>query len=623
MLHHVGAIYEKDGTCTFRVWAPLAKSVDLLINVNAEFSNVENNKTLPLQKIDYGYWAIQKIEIAPDTRYHYILDGHLQRPDPASLSQPEGVHGPSAVVNHYNFNWTDTSWNAIPLKEMIIYELHVGSFSAEETFEGVVSKIEYLKELGINAIEIMPVAQFPGSRNWGYDGVFPFAVQHSYGGADGLKKLVDACHKAGIAVILDVVYNHMGPEGNYLNDFGPYFTDKYSTPWGKAINFDDAYCDPVRSFFIQNALMWFRDFHIDALRLDAVHAIKDLSAKHLLRELVDETILLQEAEGKKFQFIAESDLNDVRFINPTEKGGYGLQSQWVDEFHHALHAVVTGEKNGYYSDFGDMANLKKAFTETYVYNGNYSEHRKKFFGSSAKYNPASQFVVFTQNHDQVGNRMLGERLSQLVSFEMLKLIAGTLFVSPYIPMLFMGEEYGEKNPFQYFVSHSDPDLVQAVREGRKKEFEAFHLQGEAPDPQSEATLKSSSLQWNYKNDPQSEALFNFYKYLIQLRKVHKVFNVLDKNNLKVEAFEDNKVLTLERWAEDKNAELETSSVFCVMNFGKNDVDVLLHVNEGNWHKILDSADAMWLGPGRLSDDIAYASDKIKVSAESIVVYETK
>ncbi|MDQ3393859.1 MAG: malto-oligosyltrehalose trehalohydrolase, partial [Bacteroidota bacterium] len=557
------------------------------------------------------------------TFYKYKIDGHLLRPDPASMSQPEGVHGYSALVNHQNFQWADGSWQSMPMKDMIIYELHVGTFTQEGTFDGIISRLEHLQELGINAIEIMPVAQFPGSRNWGYDGVYPFATQVSYGGAEGLKRLVDACHRVNIAVILDVVYNHMGPEGNYLNDFGPYFTDKYNTPWGKAINFDDAHCDPVRAYFIQNALMWFRDFHIDALRLDAVHAIKDLGAKHFLRELADETHLLEKETGRKFQFIAESDLNDVLFINAAEKGGFGLHSQWVDEFHHALHAVATVETNGYYSDFGEMAHLKKAFTDTYVYNGNYSEHRKKFFGSNAKNNPASQFVVFAQNHDQIGNRVLGERLSQLVSFEMLKLIAGTLMISPYVPMLFMGEEWGEKKPFQYFVSHTDPELVQAVREGRKKEFEAFHIEGQTPDPQAEETLKGSVLQWDFKNDIKSKALFEFHKNLIQLRKSHKVFTALDKDNLKAEAFEETKVLTIERWAEDANAEYGTTSVFCVMNFGKDDVDVLLQVKEGNWQKILDSADTIWEGPGRLTDDIANASDKIKVRAESIVIYETK
>jgi maltooligosyltrehalose trehalohydrolase len=424
-------------------------------------------------------------------------------------------------------------------------------------------------------------------------------------------------------VILDVVYNHMGPEGNYLSDYGPYFTDKYNTLWGKAINFDDAYCDPVRSFFIQNALMWFKDFHIDALRLDAVHAIKDLSSKHFLQQLSEETLALGNNEGKLFQLIAESDLNDVRFINPVEKGGYGLHGQWVDEFHHALHGVVTGEENGYYSDFGQVSLLKKAFTDAYVFTGNYSPHRKKFFGSNARNNSASQFVIFSQNHDQVGNRMMGDRLSTLVSFEMLKLVAGTIFVAPYVPMLFMGEEYGEQNPFQYFVSHTDPALVSAVREGRRKEFEAFHSEMETPDPQSEETFFNSRLNWDFQNNEQYQVIYNFYKNLIFLKKNHNVLRILDNKNLKVEAFEENKLLTVERWVEDKSFETGSQSIFCVLNYNSSDMDVLLQIREGNWYKILDSADDVWKGPGRLSDDVPRASDTIKVRGESIVLYESR
>ncbi|CAN5453931.1 malto-oligosyltrehalose trehalohydrolase [soil metagenome] len=616
MMPEVGAIYDHAENCTFTVWAPFANSVDVKITSPKQLN-------VPLKKIEYGYWSVLVQDLKPGTLYFFQIDGNLQRPDPASLSQPEGVHGPSEVVDRFNFNWSDTTWKPIPVQEMIIYELHTGTFSPSGTFEGIISKLDHLKDLGVNAIEIMPIAQFSGGRNWGYDGVYPYAVQKSYGGVEGLKSLVDACHKAGIAVILDVVYNHMGPEGNYLSDFGPYFTDKYNTPWGKAINFDDAYCDPVRSFFIQNALMWFKDFHIDALRLDAVHAIKDLSSRHFLQQLSEETLELNNSEGKIFQFIAEIDLNDVRFINPIEKGGYGLHSQWVDEFHHALHAVATGERNGYYSDFGKVSLLKKAFSDSYVYNGNYSPHRKKFFGSDARNITASQFIIFSQNHDQVGNRMMGDRLSNLVSFEMLKLIAGSLFVAPYVPMLFMGEEYGEKNPFQYFVSHTDPDLVDAVSEGRRKEFEAFHNEKETPDPQSEETYFNSRLNWNFSDDNNSQVLYNFYKHLIFLKKNHNVLKVLDNKNLKAEAFEENKLLTIERWVEDKSFEIGSQSVFCVLNFNGSDMDVLLQIKEGSWYKILDSSDDMWNGPGRLSDDVAQGSDMIKVRAESIVIYETR
>ncbi len=335
------------------------------------------------------------------------------------------------------------------------------------------------RTIGVNAIELMPVVQFPGSRNWGYDGVFPFAVQHSYGGARGLQTLVDICHQKGIAVVLDVVYNHLGPEGNYLGAYGPYFTDKYNTPWGNALNFDDAWCDGVRQFFIENVLMWFRDFHVDALRLDAVHAIKDFSAVHILREIKMHVNQLTKETGRTHHLIVELDLNDPKFINPLEEQGFGMDAQWIDEFHHALRVTATGESTGYYSDFTGISHLAKAYQDAYVYDGQYSPHRFKKFGLKAENHPGQQFIVFSQNHDQVGNRMLGERTSQLVSLEMQKLMAGAVLVSPYLPMLFMGEEYAEPNPFLYFVSHTDPDLVEAVRKGRKAEFAAFHALGEA------------------------------------------------------------------------------------------------------------------------------------------------
>src|SRR5687768_905399 len=308
----------------------------------------------------------------------------------------------------------------------------------------------------------MPVAQFPGKRNWGYDGVYPFAVQNSYGGYKGLQQLVNACHQKGLAVILDVVYNHLGPEGNYFSAYGPYFTEEYKTPWGGAINFDDAWSDGVRNYFIENALMWFRDFHIDALRLDAVHAIKDFGSKHILREIKEQVNILMEQTGKKHYLIAECDLNDTQFIDPLEKRGFGMDAQWIDEFHHALRVTATGEKTGYYSDFSGIEHLAKAYKDAYVYDGQFSPHRFKNFGVKAQDNPGRQFIVFSQNHDQVGNRMLGERSSQLVSYEMQKLMAGAVLVSPYLPMLFMGEEYSESHPFLYFVSHTDPELAEAV-----------------------------------------------------------------------------------------------------------------------------------------------------------------
>ncbi len=479
----LGAYYLGDRRCEFTVWAPNAETVSLQILT-------PQPRTIPMQQKEWGYWQVTADEIEPGTRYLYQLNGGETRPDPASYAQPEGVHGPSQVIDQH-FVWNDQGWSGVPLDNMIIYELHVGTFTPEGTFEAIIPRLPDLRELGITAIEIMPIAQFPGSqpagegsayRNWGYDGVYPFAVQNSYGGPQGLKKLVEACHKEGIAVVLDVVYNHFGPEGNYMSHFGPYFTETYRTPWGSAINFDDAHSPDVRSFFIQNALHWLQDYHIDALRLDAIQAIYDLGAKHFLEELAENVAELSQQDGRRRYLIAESDLNNPRIIRSPDKGGYGLDAQWSDDFHHALHALLTGSDIGYYQDFGTCEHLAKAYRDTFVYDWKYSPHRQRFHGSSALDCPLTQFVVCIQNHDQIGNQMLGERLFQLISFESLKLAAGAVLLSPYIPLLFMGEEYGEEAPFTYFVSHSDPELIQAVRKGRKQEFEAFHYDGEPPIP---------------------------------------------------------------------------------------------------------------------------------------------
>lgn len=613
MRRQIGAHMNTAGACEFSVWAPLAHTVT--VNIIHPEKNL-----IPLTKDESGYWQGKAPGVIPGARYVIEINGE-SRPDPASFSQPDSIHEASEVVDLQLYHWKNTDWKGISLEQMIMYELHVGTFTEAGTFEGVISKLEYLKELGINAIEIMPVAQFPGTRNWGYDGVYPFAVQNSYGGHLGLQKLVDACHGAGIAVVLDVVYNHMGPEGNYLNDFGPYFTDKYSTPWGKAINFDDAYCDGVRNFFIENALMWFRDFHVDALRLDAVHAIKDLGATHFLQQLSHEVKKLAKESGRHLVLIGESDLNDNKFINPIKKGGFGLDGQWVDEFHHALHSVLTGEKQGYYEDFGGLEILRKAYEDTYVYNGTYSHHRKKIFGSTAAKNPFSQFIVFSQNHDQVGNRMLGERLSQLVSFEALKLAAGTFLASPYVPMLFMGEEYGEKSPFQYFISHTDEALVEAVRDGRKKEFEAFHNEGEVPDPQAAETFKRSTLKWDYARDEPSAVLLGLYKALIKLKKEHPAFQNFDRNSLKVSVNETQSLLILEKTASKSSPPVPVNTIIGIFNFGKEAATISLEIKQEVWEKLIDSADKAWLGPGNGQNDDFLKQNAITVQAESFILFE--
>lgn len=604
----IGAHYSPEKGTTFTVWAPEAEQVEVVLK--------DNNKIIPLQREAFGYWTALSEDARPGDRYLYRLNRETERPDPASQHQPDGVHEASAIVSHTDFNWTDQNWKPLPLEQYIVYELHVGTFTEEGTFRGVIEKLPELADLGITAIELMPVAAFPGDRNWGYDGVYPSAVQESYGGPDGLKELVDASHAAGIAVVLDVVYNHLGPEGNYLNDFGPYFTDKYNTPWGKSLNFDDAHSDHVRNFFFQNALMWLRDYHIDALRLDAVHAILDTSAKHFLQELQEHVEHLEQQLDRPFILIAESDLNDVRIINPREKGGYGLAAQWSDDFHHAVHALLTGEETGYYVDFGKPEQLQKVLQHGFVYDGLYSEHRQRTFGSDATANPARQFVVCAQNHDQVGNRMLGERLTQLVSYDMLKVAAGLVLLSPFTPMLFMGEEYGEENPFLYFVSHSDKDLVEAVRKGRKEEFAAFAWQGEAPDPQSEETFHQSKLQRSYQHSEKHRQLRDFYKALIQLRKSAPALARPDKSRLHVSADPHTRVLHLIHSG-------ESPYLYAVFNINYQPQKIKLIKEIGaDWDLVLSSVESRYGGAGMELPQEMQAGQEIELPPASVTVFQS-
>ena len=600
----IGVNFLADGTAFIRVWAPFAQIVEI---------EIQGKKLLPLQKEEYGYWFLQSKEIKPGDTYFFVLDRENKFPDPASLSQPEGVHGPSEAVDLNQGTLNDQTWKGVLPEDLIIYELHVGTFTPDGTFSGVINKLDYLKELGITALEIMPVAQFPGTRNWGYDGVYLFAVQDSYGGITGLKTLVDACHQKGIAVLLDVVYNHLGPEGNYLGAYGPYFTEKYHTPWGKAINFDDEWCDGPRHFFIENALMWFRDFHIDGLRLDALHAIWDFSARHILQELRENTYLLNERTGKTHLLIGECALNDVRYINPIEKGGYALDVVWCDEFHHALHAGLTGEQNGYYMDFGRIQQIAKSLKDAFIYDGIYSPFRKRVFGSKTAGQPGHKFVVFAQNHDQIGNRMMGERLTNLVDFEALKLVVGTMLVSPYIPLLFMGEEYGEESPFLYFISHSDSELVEMVRKGRKEEFKAFHATGEPFDPQSEETFQKSVLKWNFEQDDQKTALLDYYKALIRLRKEYPVFRNVDRKNCLVDFFEENMIILLTHKVKEKH-------LIAVMNFNKEAADVdLSQYIENTMEIVLYSAEKKWGGQGESLSGTDDEMRVIKIKGYSILI----
>ncbi len=588
------------------LWAPEASQVEIAL---------QDEQILPLEKSGDGYWNLITEKLKPGGAYKFVLDGSKELPDPASLSQPDGVHEASVALDLNAAEWTDQNWENPKLNQYIIYEIHTGTFSAKGTFDGIAEHLDHLIDLGINAIEIMPVAQFPGSRNWGYDGVFPFAVQHSYGGAERLQALVDTCHAKGIAVILDVVYNHVGPEGNYFAEFGPYFTDKYHTPWGQAVNFDDEYCDGVREYFIENVLMWFRDFHIDALRMDAVHAIKDLSAEHILaaiRKHVDE---LMEQTGRKHYLIVECDLNDPRFLDGSEKNGFGMDAQWVDEFHHALRITAGEPPTGYYSDFTGIKHLEKAYNDAYVYDGQYSEHRKKKFGKSAQDLSGSKFIVFSQNHDQVGNRMMGERSSALYSFEMQKVLAGAVMISPYLPMLFMGEEYGETNPFLYFVSHTDTALNKLVREGRKAEFAAFHAEGEAPDPDAEETFLRSKLQWHILNQPEHQTMLRYYKALIALRKQNPAFSSGDRNRITAVSYPDKNALVVKRWE-------PRQQIVCILNFSKEKQAIPAEDSIHNWELLLSSADEQWGGPCT-ADGACQELNKLIIQPESILIYTRK
>lgn len=603
----IGADYLGNGQCEFVVWAPAHDDVAVQV-VYPE------KRLIPMQKDEQGYWKTVAEGIEPGTLYFYKIAGETDRPDPASCYQPKGVHEASEVRDRKAMKWKDAEWSGIPLEDMIIYELHVGTFTPEGTFEAIIPRLKELREFGVNAIEIMPVAQFPGDRNWGYDGAYAYAVQHSYGGPEGLKKLVDSAHREGLAVILDVVYNHFGPEGNYTSQYGPYFTEIYKTLWGMALNFDDKYCDGVRNYFIENALYWFEEYHFDALRLDAVHAIYDLGAKHFLEELAEKVAALGDRLGRKLYLIAESDLNDARVIREKELGGYGMDAQWSDDFHHCLHTLLTGEQKGYYQDYGSCEQLAKAYKDSFVYSWLYSPNRKKLFGSDASDRPGHQFVVCTQNHDQVGNRMLGDRLSHLVSFDALKLAAGALFVAPNIPLLFMGEEYAEDAPFLYFVSHGDPDLVEAVRQGRKREFAAFHAEGDFIDPFDLDTFQKSKLQWEKRQEGKHKVMLEFYQHLIHLRRTLPALKTLDKQNLEASAVEEEKLLFLRRWSNSG------SQILCLMNFNKKEVTAR-STSTGIWRKILDSSESKWMGSGSPLPEKIIREQDVTVAPESFAIYE--
>jgi maltooligosyltrehalose trehalohydrolase len=601
----LGANRLADGRWEFLLWAPNARSVSLHL--------LHSGELLTMAPLSRGYFRRTVENLEPGTRYFFQLDGARELPDPASRFQPEGIHGPSEVVDLNQFHWTDQNWQGRTLERSIFYEIHVGTYTAQGTFDALIPHIPELVELGITTVELMPVAQFPGSRNWGYDGVYPFAPQNSYGGPEPLQRFVNAAHEQGLSVALDVVYNHLGPEGNYLNAYGPYFTDRYRTPWGQALNFDGAGSDEVRRFFIENALYWLENYHFDALRLDAVHGIFDFSARHFLTEIKSAVGALSKRLGRMIHCIAESDLNDSRLLLNHEQGGYDLDAQWSDDFHHSVHRLLTGEDRGYYADFGGIGPLAATLRDGWYYKGQYSHYRQRRHGNSPRGIAASQVVVCNQNHDQVGNRAAGERLSSLVNFEALKLAAGITLLSPFVPLLFMGEEYGETAPFQYFTSHGDPELVEAVRRGRREEFAAFGWEAEkaVPDPQDESTFLRSKPDHSRKSEEPHRTLLRLYQNLIRTR---REYDLGDPAPRSVREIGDSALLVLRQ--------AERSQQLMIFNFGKSPMPLNLTDIPGTWRMVMNSADASWNSPGHdLPDQITLNADGLELSPYSFMVME--
>jgi malto-oligosyltrehalose trehalohydrolase len=501
-----------------RVWAPAASRVDVTVSgVTVSGVTVPSQDSHPMAPDDGGWWAAD----VPGPDYAFRLDGGDPLPDPRSAWQPAGVRGPSRRYDHAAFAWTDAGWRGVPLPGAVVYELHVGTFTPEGTFDAAIGRLGHLTSLGVDLVELLPVAAFPGRHGWGYDGIGLWAVHDPYGGPDGLKRFVDACHAAGLGVLLDVVYNHVGI-GSRLADFGPYFTTAYQTPWGPAVNLDQPGSDEVRAFIIGNALAWLRDFHIDGLRLDAVHALDDRRAVHLLEELAAAVTALGAILGRELLLIAESDLNDPRLVTAREAGGYGLTAQWSDDFHHALHAALTGERQGYYADFGSLQTLARTLTRVFRHDGGWSSFRGRSHGrpvDTARI-PGYRFLGYLQDHDQIGNRATGDRIASLVPDGLARVGAGLVLTAPFIPMLFMGEEWGADTPWQYFTDHDDPELARAVREGRKREFAAHGWTGEVPDPQDPRTFERSRLDWSQPASEPHAGMLAWYRELIALRRAH-------------------------------------------------------------------------------------------------------
>lgn len=573
----------KDG-CVFRVWAPEKETMELWLS--------GREMGLPMQKDGKGYFVLDVPGVGAGQRYLYRPDGGSHYPDPASAYQPEGVYAASCVVDHAAFSWTDGDWKGRPLAESVIYEVHVGTFTVEGTFEAIIPRLDALADLGINALELMPVAAFSGKRNWGYDGVFLYAVFAGYGGPKGLKRLVDACHRRGIAVFLDVVYNHVGKEGNILAALGPYFSAAYVTPWGKAINFDGAWSDGVREFIVGNALYWAEHYHIDGLRLDAVHEIFDRNAVTIWDVLYGAIRGWEAGAGRRCWLMAESDGNDPRMVRPPDTGGRGFDAQWMDDFHHSLYVLIDPSGAKHYQDFGPIEQFAKAWVEGFVHTGEYVRFRYRHHGSSSAGIGGEHFVVFSQNHDLPGNRPGGERLSVLVGLSALKLAAAAVLLSPYVPLLFMGEEYGEDAPFYFFSDYREPATAEALIENRREQFAVFNFDGEVRDPQAEAVFLGSKLNWERREEGLHRLLLDWYRELLRLRRSHPLVVDHSKRRLRADVVGE-KGLVVYRHSAD--GELHLVLLF---NFSL-DLELYAEIgyaatDHGEWRKLLDSSSGMSL-----------------------------
>jgi maltooligosyltrehalose trehalohydrolase len=618
-----GASLLDGGKVEFRVWAPKLTTLSVRI-LGDHPRTIPMTLTDPLDSESGSEFGAIVTNISEGMDYFYVLEGEhdgerngeRQRPDPVSRWQPHGVHGPSRILDPNSFQWSDVNWAGIPLKDFIIYELHTGTFTPEGTFEAVIPRLPYLRDVGITAIEIMPVTEFPGNRNWGYDGASLYPPQSSYGGPAGLKKLVDACHRHGLAVVMDVVYNHLGPEGNYLPEFAPCFTDAHHTPWGKAINFDGPESDGIRRWVIDNALYWLTEYHVDALRLDAIHGIYDFGAHHLLDALSEAFQNQARHLQRKAHIIAESDLEDVRIINPRAAGGYALDAQWHDDFHHALYALLTGEREGFLTDFGVLADLAKSIREGFVLDGKYSHYRRRHYGSSSTNCRGEQFVGFIQNHDQIANTSRGKRLSALVSPEQQKLAAVLTLCSPFLPLLFMGEEYGETAPFLFFTSFEDSSLANAVREGRKRELGAHYSESDFADPQAESTFERSKLDWSKPGTSPHAEVLRLLRDLISLRKQHPSLGNCRKDLTEIHFDEQSKVFVMKR------TDPSGSAALIVCNFSDSPQPAPVSADPQSWQLALRTGDLAYGGPSASSpaDNIVIADFQVRLAPFEVAIY---